>query len=810
MNDRWLVEFSAYDVTNAILTTQYFDSGTGFVTSGTDTPPHQYYDARLKVPGNISRSMFAGGTTRGASRVGFGDIVLLNGDGGLDYLLDYGLDGRICTIKRTESIKQNPTYSDFSTFAVVVMDQPEIEPDAIRIRIKDYRFSLNVPLQPTKFAGSGLGTLEGGDDLKDKPKPIVYGSPKNVTPVPVETSKLIYQVADKQLSSIATVYDRGLPLYVGLTWTAQTSGFGVNTVWGAAYGAGLFVIVGNSGNLATSPDGITWTSRTSTFGATRIKKVAYGNGLFVAVGYAGKMATSPDGITWTSRTSGFGATDIWTVEYSADLGLWILGGDSATMKTASDPTNNSWSTPSTGFTGTQIIKCVRWANGLLVAGSGTGGGSGGNELRTSPDGTTWTLRTIPFADGEDVLGADFGNGTWVISGNNGELATSPDAITWTSRTAAVTLTAKVFTVRYGNGLFLVGDDTGNLATSTDGFLWIKRDSGTGGGAITESAYGNGVFVITADVGIVTSTAISAGTYASSADLLDDSLAPAPGTYKVFLDSTGSYFRLGATPAGQITCDPVEGANAAARTAGQIYTKLLTRAGLTAYAADVTALDTANSSELGFYQGPDETTYADVIDEILGSVGASWYIDASGNFRAVQFTGPAATSVLSLTENDILEQPERIVTADPGRGLPIWRATVRWGKNYTVQTSDLAAAVTTDRRTFLAQEYRDAKDSDSAVQTAHLLAPEFVQESLMVAQANATTEATRLLTLRKTRKDRLRLVVPLRDETLVADLATTIAFTSDRVGGTHRYVVLQADAVTDADPKRLELQVWGPE
>ena len=38
-------------------------------------------------------------------------------------------------------------------------------------------------------------------------------------------------------------------------------------------------------------------------------------GLWVAVGFSGQLATSPDGVTWTLRTSGFGTSDIFTVAH---------------------------------------------------------------------------------------------------------------------------------------------------------------------------------------------------------------------------------------------------------------------------------------------------------------------------------------------------------------------------------------------------------------------------------------------------------------------------------------------------------------
>ena len=81
----------------------------------------------------------------------------------------------------------------------------------------------------------------------------------------------------------------------------------------AAAAGGLWVAVGQSGKLATSPDGVTWTQRTSGFGTSTIYDAAHDGLQWVAVGASGLLATSPDGITWTQRTSGFGTSIIYAV-----------------------------------------------------------------------------------------------------------------------------------------------------------------------------------------------------------------------------------------------------------------------------------------------------------------------------------------------------------------------------------------------------------------------------------------------------------------------------------------------------------------
>ena len=98
--------------------------------------------------------------------------------------------------------------------------------------------------------------------------------------------------------SINILRDAGDPgMYAALSsyasWTARTSGFGATAaIYGVTYGNGLYVAVGASGVLTTSPDGITWTARTSGFGTTAIRGVTYGNRLYVAVGDGGVLTAS--------------------------------------------------------------------------------------------------------------------------------------------------------------------------------------------------------------------------------------------------------------------------------------------------------------------------------------------------------------------------------------------------------------------------------------------------------------------------------------------------------------------------------------
>ena len=76
----------------------------------------------------------------------------------------------------------------------------------------------------------------------------------------------------------------------GTTWTLRSSGG--TDLSGVAHGNSLFVAVGKSGTILTSPDGVSWNQQTSGT-SSELKGVAHGNSLFVAVGKSGTILTSP-------------------------------------------------------------------------------------------------------------------------------------------------------------------------------------------------------------------------------------------------------------------------------------------------------------------------------------------------------------------------------------------------------------------------------------------------------------------------------------------------------------------------------------
>jgi hypothetical protein len=674
----YLAELEAWVPATRSVTTLRYASGRGFVTGAGETPASTWYDARLRQPADIGRHLFRRGRTTGRSEVSQGELVLVNPDGALDALLEYGFSGRRAVIRRGEPGAAYP--SGFATLFAGTMEQVEARGDTLVIRLRDRMADLDRPFQSTRFAGDNVlpDGLEGtASDLQGKPKPVCLGVALNC-PVPcVNTAKLIYQLSDGLVASLDAAYDSGVPLLAAFPLVDRASGLGLNIVNGVTYGRGLYLACDAAGVLVTSPDGLTWTSRTTGLGAVPLYDVAASDTLYLVGGAAGALATSTDGVTWTSRASGFGSDGVQGIAWGG--GLYVLVGGSG--KIATSPDGVTWTARTSGVS-TRLTRVV-YANGRFVAVGDFG------VIVTSTDGVTWTSVTSTLAS-NSIRGVGYGAGLFLAVGNGGALATSPDGVTWTSRTSGTTNLLSGVAWMPGAGYAVVGN-AGTALTSTDGVTWTPVTSGL---ATTQQLYavvaGDGRFLVggTGQLGLSTVGAA----YATREDLLDDALAPAPGTVRPYYSAAGSYMRLGAPPAGQVTADLTEGATAADRTTAQCWVRVLQRAGKAAgdwSASDVTALDLADDGEVGLWLG-EETTFAEVLDRLAETPGAWWGPDRTGVYRIRQLTAPAGTSALTITAHDVLRPLERIPVRDDSKGLPSWRTVLRYRRNHAVQPGAGAA------------------------------------------------------------------------------------------------------------------------
>jgi len=313
----------------------------------------------------------------------------------------------------------------------------------------------------------------------------------------------------------------------GIAWTLQAPVWGVPV--GITYGGDQFVIVSEGYLIYTSPDGVTWTKvREQTPWLTG--GVTYGGGQFVAVGLKGAVVTSPDGVAWTEQTTG-----IWPkvglegIAYGAGQFVAYSGGVVLTS-----PDGVTW----TKYEPLELLVWfdeLAWGGGQFVAAvtSYEGGLISGRisyRILTSPQGATWTTRSVGWSFNDMAYGA----GQFVAVGDYGEIRTSPDGVTWTTQTPGAC--EELWDVIYAGQFVAVGRD-GAILTSPDGLTWWSRESGTSlfHTVLTGVAHGNGQFVAVGSQPWIEDIAYSSVILTSSDGVTWTNRPPPPARFMILFD-----------------------------------------------------------------------------------------------------------------------------------------------------------------------------------------------------------------------------------------------------------------------------------
>ncbi len=216
----WVVEMTGYDPVGTVETTRLFGMGAGLALSD------QAYIAPALTKWTSPTQKVAiseqGAVSSGADA---GQIVLSNlpdniaSAGPLDALAEWAWQRRKASLYWVTD-----TWAGRTLIATGMMEQPVAPLSAgssvdstLVFPLRDPRSLLDVPLQPTKFAGSNVGAagVEGASDLKGRPKPILYGLVSNIPGVRVNASQLIWQIADKAVS-VLCARDGGVAITLGI------------------------------------------------------------------------------------------------------------------------------------------------------------------------------------------------------------------------------------------------------------------------------------------------------------------------------------------------------------------------------------------------------------------------------------------------------------------------------------------------------------------------------------------------------------------------------------------------------------------
>lgn len=223
-----------------------------------------------------------------------------------------------------------------------------------------------------------------------------------------------------QLASTSLITSTTGSNFVDITGATGLPAAGSVSYSAIRYGNGRWVLGKGgqdaSGNcIYTSLDGLTWSACTGdTFNNGICWDVFWNGTLWVAVGYenaspypgAYTISTSSDGINWTRNTT---ATFTGIGTYTGSFGLrvtygngrWIAIGTDSEMLTSTDGVNWSVASP-TGLTITEYIDAAWTGQQWILVGA-----SNYPFLFTSPDGLTWSAKTIP---GISTTGTEEGYG----------------------------------------------------------------------------------------------------------------------------------------------------------------------------------------------------------------------------------------------------------------------------------------------------------------------------------------------------------------------------------------------------------------
>lgn len=290
-----------------------------------------------------------------------------------------------------------------------------------------------------------------------------------------------------------------------------------------------------------------------------------------------------------------------------------------------------------------------------------------------------------------------------------------------------------------------------------------------------------------------------GEYSSLAEL--QSTAPAPAHWDDWEPPAGKwrringYIRLGDQPVGQITCD----ADCSTVNAGDVMAAVAADAG--AAIGDVSALNGVGQLRL-WVTG--ETSTASLLDQIAVSVGGYWRIDSSRVIQAGLLEPPAAP-VMTLRDHQIIEI-SREASGAGQNGLPVGRVLVECDPIETTQT-DLAGAVSEDRRARLSQAVREAEAENAATLDRHPLADDVQISSRLASRAQGSALADRVLSLLSPRRDSVSVTARVQAAGSIA-IGDTARIITPRLGYEQGRDLLVVGREIDTARGRLTLDLWG--
>jgi hypothetical protein len=224
---------------------------------------------------------------------------------------------------------------------------------------------------------------------------------------------------------------------------------------------------------------------------------------------------------------------------------------------------------------------------------------------------------------------------------------------------------------------------------------------------------------------------------------------------------GTFFQLGASPAGAVTAD----ASSAVNTVAGIINAIMTGPGGidAALINGVGDLNNLVPGPVGKWIDTSQQYIGDVIKLFTDTCNAFLVDSRTGTWRMGKLALPTTAPTLRIKPyqikdgqnginviqgSDLGSDAPKLSTNTPSLAVPVWRVVVNYDFNETVQTEADIAGAGLPRLGYTKQQYRQISVQDASVLNRHPLAVTLTIYSLFRNQADATGEGNAQLSLRK--------------------------------------------------------------
>jgi len=208
---------------------------------------------------------------------------------------------------------------------------------------------------------------------------------------------------------------------------------------------------------------------------------------------AGTPRVAVNGTSYANGATIIAPTGIQSVQFTFDGSTWrtadLGGATTSTIVAGTNYNGTSYAVTASGavFSSTDNLTWTSIGSNALVDtanGADTSltylgtrffllSGASAQSFRHSASGTTWTSVTHSGGSLNSRQRGAYGNGKYVlVHGSNSYYYYSTNGTTWTTNSGTLGVSASA--IAFGNGMFIASADDGRIAFSTDGLAWFQR------------------------------------------------------------------------------------------------------------------------------------------------------------------------------------------------------------------------------------------------------------------------------------------------------------------------------------------------